>query len=111
KLAQYSAQGDESIPCKKGSLGLRYTATSGVGEKPIKQHAHGKRSCHGDQHAPPGSAAHRIEAHPPPLREHNKRDHGEPGKRSNQQRQNKKYLLLALPKVRDQARNKNGVPL
>ena len=62
---------------------------------------------HGYQHAPPRGAAHRIEAHSQSLREHDKRDHGESGERSNQQRQKKKYLLLALLKMRDRTQPKN----
>jgi hypothetical protein len=44
--------------------------------------------------------SYRIEAHSQPLREHDKRNHGQPGKRSNQQREQKKDLLLALVKTR-----------
>ena len=89
---------------------LGNAAAPGVGKIAVEQDAHGQRSGDRHQHASPRGASHGIEAHSQPLGYHDKGDNCESGKRSYQQRKKKKYLLLTLLKMRNQARPKNDPP-
>ena len=60
KLAQHSAQGDETITYEDGELGLGNSAAACIGEVAVEQDSRDERAEGRDSHAPPGSAVGRV---------------------------------------------------